>query len=216
MDEYRVDVRVRNNLLLSAIENAGFKTVAEFCRELKLNANTLGKLINLKESPLLQDGTFSATAQRILDRLGALPEDLWTQDQLFMSLESNKKTLTLDQTQLELLTYGHSDHTPVSLEEEVDKKKIQDAVTEVLSTLTPREKKFLELRFGLSGFDSELTLDEIGKIGDVSRERVRQVLIKALRKLKEPYRLERLTNATGHINPPEDLERRDGDTELLL
>ena len=204
MDEYRVDVRVRNNLLLSAIENAGFSTVADFCRELNLNPKTLSRMINLKDPPLLQDGTFSTTAQRILDYLGVLPEDLWTQDQLFMALESNKKTLTLDQTQLEVLTYGHSDHTPLSLEEEVDKKKIQDAVTEVLSTLTPREKKFLELRFGLSGFDSELTLDEIGKVGDLSKERVRQVLTKALEKLKEPYRLERLTNATGHINPPQD------------
>ena len=204
VDEYRVDVRVRNNLLLSAIESAGFKTVSEFCRELKLNATTLGKIINLKESPLLRDGTFSATAQRILDYLGALPEDLWTQDQLFMVLESNKKALTLDLTQLEVLTYGHSYNTPLSLEEEVDKKKIRDAVTEVLSTLTPREKKFLELRFGLSGFDSELTLEEIGKVSDISEERVRQVLAKALRKLREPYRLERLINATGYVNPPED------------
>jgi RNA polymerase sigma factor (sigma-70 family) len=202
VDEYRVDVRVRNNLLLSAIENAGFSTVAEFCRELDLNPNSLSRMINLKDPPLLQDGTFSTTAQRILDYLGALPEDLWTQDQLFMSLESNKKTLTLDQTQLEVLTYGHSGHTPLSLEEEVDKKKIQDAVTEVLSTLTPREKKFLELRFGLGGFDSELTLDEIGKVGDVSKERARQIINKALRKLKEPCRLERLTDATGHVNPP--------------
>ena len=207
MDEYRVDVRVRNNLLLSAIENAGFNTVAEFCRELNLNPRMLSRMINLKDPPLLQDGTFSTLAQRILDYLGALPEDLWTQDQLFMALESNKKTLTLDQTQLEVLTYGHSDHTPLSLEEEVDRKKIQDAVTEVLSTLTPREKKFLELRFGLGGFDSELTLDEIGKVGDVSKERARQIINKALRKLKEPCRLERLTDATGHVNPPLEDQR---------
>ena len=192
MDEYRVDVRVRNNLLLSAIENAGFESVAEFCREANLNPTALSQLINLKEPPLLQNGTFSATAQRILDYLGALPEDLWTQDQLFMALGNNNKTFTLDQTQLEVLTYGHSEHTPLSFEEEVDKKKIQAAVTEVLSTLTPRQKRFLELRFGLSGFHSELSLEKIGEISEVSTERVRQVIIQALEKLKKSHSLERL------------------------
>jgi len=197
VDEYRVDVRVRNNLLLSAIENAGFKSVAEFCREVNLSPTAFSKLVNLKEPPLLQDGTFSTIAQRILDYLGVLPEDLWTQDQLFMALESNKKTLTLDQTKLEVLTYGHSDHTPLSFEEEVDKKKIQAAVTEVLSTLTPRQKKFLELRFGLNGFHSELSLEKIGEISEVSKERVRQVIIDALEKLKESHKLKRLTAATA-------------------
>jgi RNA polymerase primary sigma factor len=57
----------------------------------------------------------------------------------------------------------------------------------LLSTLQPREEKILRLRFGLDGHQAE-TLEKIGKIFNVSKERIRQIEKKALRKLKNPNR----------------------------
>lgn len=61
----------------------------------------------------------------------------------------------------------------------------------ILDTLTPREEKILKLRFGLEG-GREHTLEEIGKIFDVTRERIRQIEAKALRKLRHPSRSKKL------------------------
>ncbi len=68
---------------------------------------------------------------------------------------------------------------------------IREKLEEVLNTLSDREKKILEYRFGLRGHPPK-TLDEVGKIFDVTRERVRQIEAKALRKLKHPMRFSML------------------------
>ena len=60
-------------------------------------------------------------------------------------------------------------------------------VDRILSSITPREEKVIRLRFGLNG-EKRYTLEEIGKIYHVGRERVRQIEAKALRKLRHPRR----------------------------
>lgn len=62
--------------------------------------------------------------------------------------------------------------------------------SEALNTLTPREAKVIQLRYGFSG--SEMTLEEVGKVFNVTRERIRQIEAKALRKLRHPSRAKRL------------------------
>ena len=68
---------------------------------------------------------------------------------------------------------------------------LKEQLTEVLSTLTPREAKVLKLRFGLEDGRSR-TLEEVGKEFNVTRERIRQIEAKALRKLRHPSRSKRL------------------------
>ena len=63
--------------------------------------------------------------------------------------------------------------------------------SQMLSTLTPREERVLRMRFGI-GIDSDHTLEEVGKIFSVTRERIRQIEAKALRKLMHPKRAEKL------------------------
>lgn len=76
-------------------------------------------------------------------------------------------------------------------EEIACKEALNDAVKEVLSTLTPREQKVLELRFGFS--DGKIyTLEDVGEMLGVTRERVRQIEGKALRKLGHPLRIKNL------------------------
>ena len=59
--------------------------------------------------------------------------------------------------------------------------------TKILSSLTPREERVLRMRFGI-GMNSDHTLEEVGQQFSVTRERIRQIEAKALRKLKHPTR----------------------------
>ena len=68
---------------------------------------------------------------------------------------------------------------------------LQETVHEVLGGLTPREAKVLRMRFGID-MNTDHTLEEVGKQFDVTRERIRQIEAKALRKLRHPSRAERL------------------------
>ena len=68
---------------------------------------------------------------------------------------------------------------------------LREKLSDVLSTLTPREEKVLRLRFGLEDGRSR-TLEEVGKEFNVTRERIRQIEAKALRKLCHPSRSRKL------------------------
>ena len=68
---------------------------------------------------------------------------------------------------------------------------LREQLEEVMDTLTPREKKVLELRFGLEDGRAR-TLEEVGKEFNVTRERIRQIEAKALRKLRHPTRSKKL------------------------
>lgn len=78
-----------------------------------------------------------------------------------------------------------------SVEQNVEKKALRNEIMYLLTTLTPREEKILRLRYGLDD-DHPRTLEEIGKIFNLTRERIRQIESKALRKLKHPIRAKKL------------------------
>jgi len=71
------------------------------------------------------------------------------------------------------------------------KSNLSEATTKILSTLTPREERVLRMRFGV-GMNSDHTLEEVGLQFSVTRERIRQIEAKALRKLKHPSRSKQL------------------------
>ena len=68
---------------------------------------------------------------------------------------------------------------------------LRETTTRVLATLTPREERVLRMRFGI-GMNTDHTLDEVGQQFSVTRERIRQIEAKALRKLKHPSRSRQL------------------------
>ena len=81
-----------------------------------------------------------------------------------------------------------NDYTPVDA---VVNDDLKEKVREVLKTLTPREERVLKMRFGID-VASEHTLEEVGKDFSVTRERIRQIEVKALRKLRHPSRSKKL------------------------
>jgi RNA polymerase primary sigma factor len=83
------------------------------------------------------------------------------------------------------------DRTAISPIEAVLVSNLRDQTRKVLKSLTPREEQVLRMRFGV-GDGSEHTLEEVGRSFNVTRERIRQIESKALRKLRHPSRAKKL------------------------
>lgn len=88
------------------------------------------------------------------------------------------------------------DERNVSPEEYATNEMLKDEIAEVLLTLTEREEKVIRLRFGLEDGKSR-TLEEVGQLFGVTRERIRQIEAKALRKLRHPSRSRKLKDYMG-------------------
>lgn len=100
-----------------------------------------------------------------------------------------------------------------SLSDTVASNDLKEKIREVLKTLTPREEKVLKMRFGID-VASEHTLEEVGKDFSVTRERIRQIEVKALKKLKHPSRSKKLvTFFEREITNLEDVEDIDDSSD---
>jgi len=93
-----------------------------------------------------------------------------------------------EDTELEDFIGDKNSPSPYS---DTEKKETSEYIQKVLGTLTPKEAKVLKMRFGI-GTDRDHTLEEVGRHLSITRERVRQIEAKALRKLKHPSRLKAL------------------------
>ena len=78
-----------------------------------------------------------------------------------------------------------------NLDEVVAKNQLKEKISKVLSTLTPREERVIRMRFGI-GLNTDYTLEEVGLQFSVTRERIRMIEAKALRKLRDPSRTKEL------------------------
>lgn len=190
MKEYRVKVTVRNNLLLSAIEDAGFVgwgQIAAFARHIGVSVSTLQQLVAMKIPPINESGEFCQIAKDVMEGLGAAPLDLWTDAQLTARLNKNTGEFYADEKALHAMIEQRDESlTLPDPADVVNEKQVSIVVQSVLQTLTPRESETLLRRM------NDETMEEIGKSFDVQRERVRQIEVKALRKMRHPSRRERL------------------------
>jgi RNA polymerase primary sigma factor len=121
------------------------------------------------------------------------------------SVEKVNKALKLTQQPISLETpigeagdsqFGDliEDRSTVSPAERVITANLRDIAGDVLQTLSPREEKVIRLRFGMDNEGRERTLEEVGEDFQVTRERIRQIEVKALRKLRHPSRARVLKN----------------------
>jgi RNA polymerase primary sigma factor len=121
------------------------------------------------------------------------------------SVEKVNKALKLTQQPISLETpigeagdsqFGDliEDRSTASPAERVITANLRDVAGDVLQTLSPREEKVIRLRFGLDNDGRERTLEEVGEDFQVTRERIRQIEVKALRKLRHPSRARVLKN----------------------
>ncbi len=142
------------------------------------------------------------TSRQMLHEIGREPTPEELAEKLSMPLEKVRKVLKIAKEPISL-------ETPIGDEEDShlgdfieDKNAVQpldaaiqgnlrETTTRVLSSLTPREERVLRMRFGI-GMNTDHTLEEVGQQFSVTRERIRQIEAKALRKLKHPSRSRKL------------------------
>ncbi|MEO9961305.1 RNA polymerase sigma factor RpoD [Nisaea sp.] len=142
------------------------------------------------------------TSRQMLHEIGREPTPEELAEKLVMPLEKVRKVLKIAKEPISL-------ETPIGDEEDShlgdfieDKNAVQpldaaiqanlrETTTRVLASLTPREERVLRMRFGI-GMNTDHTLEEVGQQFSVTRERIRQIEAKALRKLKHPSRSRKL------------------------
>ncbi len=142
------------------------------------------------------------TSRQMLHEIGREPAPEELADKLGMPLEKVRKVLKIAKEPISLETPigdeedSHlgdfiEDKAAVMPLEAAIQGNLREATTRVLSSLTPREERVLRMRFGI-GMNTDHTLEEVGQQFNVTRERIRQIEAKALRKLKHPSRSRKL------------------------
>jgi RNA polymerase sigma factor (sigma-70 family) len=193
MEEYRVDLKVRNNLILSKIESMGYNSPHHFCKDIGLSYTRLLSFTNMQESIFDTRGKLKPFIEKLCDKLKCIPEEIFSAAQMEISLKTNKRTFQIQEAEMKFLMKQNDNQK--LLEELIEEDELKVFTEKALDTLTPKEKKVIQMRFGLGEYEKEYTLDQVGEAlenyygnGTTSRERVRQIEAKALRKLRHPLR----------------------------
>ncbi|MBT5856111.1 RNA polymerase sigma factor RpoD [bacterium] len=145
-------------------------------------------------------------SRQLLQELGRKPKEIEISEASGFSIEKVKEIIKISQVPLSLETpigdeEGHTlgdfveDANSGAPETKVLQEALKQGINHVLDELTERESHVLRLRFGLEDGKAR-TLEEVGKIYDVTRERIRQIEAKALKKLRHPKRMEKLKEYT--------------------
>ena len=141
-------------------------------------------------------------SRQLLQELGREPQPEEIAEEMNMSVDRVREILKISQEPVSLETpigeeedshlgdFIQDDNVPVPAEAAAQ-TLLKEQLDEVLNTLTEREQKVLRLRFGMNDGRAR-TLEEVGKEFDVTRERIRQIEAKALRKLRHPSRSRKL------------------------
>jgi len=199
MKEFRLEMRVKNNLLYRAIMDEGYATIREFCNIANIPYHSTCQLITMRTSPLAKAGKrlkikqknlYVKTVYKLCDALKKLPHELFTGDHIEYN-GSRTEAIEIGANEIEAyieMTRQRGLMIEQDIGEEISiKKDLPKVVSEVLATLTPRENKIVRMRFGI-GMNSDYTLAEIGEQFDISSDRVRQIESNALRKIRHQSR----------------------------
>ncbi len=142
------------------------------------------------------------TGRQMLHEIGREPTPEELAEKLQMPLEKVRKVMKIakepisletpigDEEDSQLGDFIEDKNTVLPLESAIQ-SNLKDTTTRVLASLTPREERVLRMRFGI-GMNTDHTLEEVGQQFSVTRERIRQIEAKALRKLKHPSRSRKL------------------------
>ena len=138
------------------------------------------------------------TSRQILHEIGREPSPQELADKLQMTVDKVRKVMKIakepvsletpvgDENDSQLGDFLEDKNTILPLDTAIQ-ANLKETTTRVLASLTPREERVLRMRFGV-GMSTDHTLEEVGSQFNVTRERIRQIEAKALRKLKHPSR----------------------------
>jgi RNA polymerase sigma factor (sigma-70 family) len=191
LKDYHVTITVRNNYLLQAMRKKGFLTAASLAMAAGVWASVVSDYLSLKLSPVLKNGEWRESIQKIGNILGALPENLFPSQHIRLALGKNKAAIEMGAAEIEfLLENRHSANPELKLIERDAAKAIENA----LETLSPREQKIIRAVFGLDG--EQESCAQLGRKSGVCRETIHNIEQRALGKLRKGSAIKYLD---GHL-----------------
>ncbi len=173
------------------IRQAITRAIADQARTIRIPVHmveTINKLYRTSQR-LMQDLGREATPEEIGEELGISGDRV--REIFKISQETTSLQTPVGEDEESSLGDFIEDESQVSPVEAASRQLLKDHLNEILSTLSEREAKVLIYRFGLEGGDPK-TLEDVGKVFGVTRERIRQIEAKALRKLRHPSRRRKL------------------------
>lgn len=189
MKDYRIKITIRNERLLHPIEKMGYKSVAEFCEDKKLNISRVYAIINGQCPPIDKNNNLKPYVIELLGILNINIDDAFTKRQL----DGFKRTsFTIKANEAQLLKLAN----PIkNQEQKLIEGQVNNALSNILHKhLTPREERILRMLFGL-GTSKTYTYTEIAELFVISIPRASQIGRGAIKKLKNHNVLKSLTEA---------------------
>lgn len=173
------------------IRQAITRSIADQARTIRIPVHmieTINKLNRISRQ-ILQETGREATPEELAEKMEL------SEDKIRKVLKIAKEPISMetpvgDDDESRLGDFIHDDNLSSPIDSATN-EGLREATLEILETLTPREAKVLRMRFGIE-MNTDHTLEEVGKQFDVTRERIRQIEAKALRKLRHPSRSEKL------------------------
>lgn len=135
---FRIDVRVRNNRILRAVERLGYKNLAEFSRASGFYAPKVSAFVTFRISPLREDGEWKEDALKLADAPFEAPEDLWPKEARAVTESRHQFEATYEQ----LRRFGAEPAIRA-----LDQPQVSKLLASALKELTPKERGILEARF---------------------------------------------------------------------
>ena len=173
------------------IRQAITRSIADQARTIRIPVHmveTINKLVRISRR-LLQEKGREPTSEEIAEEMGIVPEKV--REIIKVSQQPISLETPIGEEEDSHLGDFIEDPSALAPAEAASHQMLKEAVGAVLDTLSDREQKVLKLRFGLDDGRTR-TLEEVGREFDVTRERIRQIEAKALRKLRHPRRAQSL------------------------
>jgi len=157
-----------DEMVQEQLNNAGVSSVSQLARDIGRSAGAISNLFNGRASPIGDDGSIKQIVHEICERLGCLPEDLFSEDQMLIDCDAG----ILGNDKLNEL-----------LDDIVGREMLVDYVAKLLSSLTGREAEMLSMRFGTQG-NSPTTFEHLGFHFNVTRNRAIEIEARAMERIR--------------------------------
>lgn len=194
--DIRLEVRVKNNLILTKMEEAGIVSLIELARQSAVQKNHLYALVNMRTLPINKMGRWRPIVLQLAEFFGCLPEDLFSEAQLERVTLKRYAHVEMSFARAQAL-FAAEESLALDPAVLVEAAEARAAVDKCLDILTPREQLVLRSLNGIGCPEQERS--HIGKQLDVGAERVRQIGDKAINKLRHDRRTRKLLE-TIHLD----------------
>lgn len=185
MQDFVLDIRVKNGRLLSAMRSKGYSTAADLARACNIASSTVYAFLNLKEKPLTVRGDYKPSVVKISEELHTIPSLLFPEGFLDNTLKTNRIEKVLSSADMIALCSGEPNPQRI-----LENRELKNELIKQISTLTKREQRILKARWGVGC--EELMAEDLAREFGITKTRVHQIEHRALKKLRHPVRANKI------------------------